>query len=82
MTDTPKDTRPSRPDLIRVYRDIKGEWRWTRRNGWNGEVVADSAEGYTSEAHTIEMAYSVNGGAFTVEDAMGRTLHRKRKADG
>lgn len=28
-----------------LYRDVKGEWRW-RLRAENGEVVADSGEGY------------------------------------
>ncbi|MCJ2142557.1 YegP family protein [Methylobacterium sp. E-066] len=28
-----------------LYRDAKGEWRW-RLRARNGEVIADSAEGY------------------------------------
>jgi len=33
-------------DHVELYRDDAGEWRW-RRVAPNGEVVADSAEGYT-----------------------------------
>jgi uncharacterized protein YegP (UPF0339 family) len=29
-----------------LYRDAKGEWRW-RLRARNGEVVAESGEGYT-----------------------------------
>ena len=29
-----------------VYQDKAGEWRW-RRVAPNGEIIADSAEGYT-----------------------------------
>lgn len=31
---------------IEIYSDAAGEWRWRRKAG-NGEIVADSAEGYT-----------------------------------
>lgn len=34
-----------RHDHVDLYRDDAGEWRW-RRVAANGEVVADSAEGY------------------------------------
>lgn len=33
-------------DHVELYQDDAGEWRW-RRVAPNGEVVADSAEGYT-----------------------------------
>jgi uncharacterized protein YegP (UPF0339 family) len=35
-----------RRDRIEVYKDLKGEWRW-RIKARNGEIIADSAEGYT-----------------------------------
>lgn len=36
-------------DRTEVYVDTAGEWRW-RRIAPNGEVIADSGEGYTREA--------------------------------
>ena len=33
-------------DRVEVYLDVSGEWRW-RRVAANGEIIADSAEGYT-----------------------------------
>lgn len=53
-------------DKVHVYKDSSGEWRWTRRNGSNGLVVADSGEGYTDRSHAVEMAHAVNGGSFEV----------------
>ena len=38
-----------------VYRDSQGEWRWRVRAD-NGEIVADSAEGYRNRADCLEMA--------------------------
>lgn len=32
-------------DLVRVYRDAAGQWRW-RATAANGRVVADSGQGY------------------------------------
>lgn len=32
-------------DVVEVYRDKAGEWRW-RRVSSNGDIVADSGEGY------------------------------------
>ena len=71
----------NRPDRITIYPDAKGEWRWTRRNGHNGKVVADSGEGYTDEGHAIEMAYSVNGGAFLVVSLLGSLIPDPRKME-
>jgi uncharacterized protein YegP (UPF0339 family) len=36
----------SRPDKTIVYQDKSGAWRWKRVAG-NGEIIADSGEGYT-----------------------------------
>lgn len=33
-------------DRVEFYMDASGEWRW-RRVAPNGEIIADSAEGYT-----------------------------------
>ncbi len=33
---------------IKVYKDARGEFRWTALDG-NNEVIADGAEGYSSE---------------------------------
>jgi uncharacterized protein len=33
-----------------IYKDAKGEWRW-RLRAKNGEIIADSGEGYTSKAN-------------------------------
>lgn len=42
-------------DFVDVYQDAKGHYRWRARAG-NGEIVGDSAEGYTSVRHTKRMA--------------------------
>jgi len=36
----------SRPDKTIVYQDKAGEWRW-RRVAPNGDILADSGEGYS-----------------------------------
>lgn len=38
-----------------VYRGDDGDWRWTVKAP-NGEIVADSSEGYRNKAHAVEMA--------------------------
>lgn len=44
-----------RPYVIRLYKDRKGEHRWRMRAG-NGQIVADSAEGYTTAKKAEEAA--------------------------
>lgn len=43
-------------DRIQVYLDEFGEWRW-RRKAANGEIVADSGEGYTRRAAALKAAW-------------------------
>lgn len=56
-------------DVVRVYRDKSGHWRW-RRNAPNGETLADSGEGYVHKADCVEIAKRVNTSAtlFLVDD--------------
>ena len=42
------------------YQDEAGEYRW-RRVASNGEIVADSAEGYANSVDRDFMATEVNG---------------------
>lgn len=53
---------------VQLYRDESGDWRW-RRVAANGEIVADSAEGYTNSRDAREMAEAVNGGEYVIEEA-------------
>ena len=48
-------------DHVEVYRDAQGFWRW-RRKAANGEIVADSAEGYWNRVDALDMAERVNAG--------------------
>ena len=51
-----------------LYRDAQGHWRWRLRAA-NGNVVADSAEGYVHRAdceHGIALVRG-SGGAATVD---------------
>lgn len=41
-----------------VYRDAAGEWRW-RVRAFNGNVVADSSEGYANRNDCAHMLASV-----------------------
>lgn len=49
----------SRKDLVTVYKDRAGEWRW-RRVAPNGRIIADSGEGYKNRGHATAMAKRVN----------------------
>ncbi|SEA19484.1 Uncharacterized conserved protein YegP, UPF0339 family [Haloplanus vescus] len=77
-----------------VYEDAAGEWRW-RLVARNGEIVADSGEGYGSRSGAREAAERVRGGApeadlpdidgpaFEVyEDSAGEWRWRLRYANG
>ena len=46
---------------VEIYRDAQGFWRWRRRAG-NGEIVADSAEGYWNRTDVVDMAEHINPG--------------------
>jgi uncharacterized protein YegP (UPF0339 family) len=40
---------------LELYKDAAGEWRWRVVAG-NGEIVADSSEGYHNRADALDMA--------------------------
>jgi uncharacterized protein YegP (UPF0339 family) len=46
-----------------VYRDKAGDWRW-RRIASNGEIVADSGEGYSRKFDALMAAREVFGEEF------------------
>jgi len=48
-------------DLVEIYIDDAGEWRWRRKSSGNHEVIATSGEGYVSKGHANKMAHRVNG---------------------
>jgi uncharacterized protein YegP (UPF0339 family) len=52
---------------VQVYQDEAGDYRW-RLKAENGEVVADSAEGYRHKGYAITMAKKLNPGAELVVD--------------
>lgn len=39
---------------VHIYRDAKGEWRW-RIKADNGDIVADSGEGYERRGDAVAM---------------------------
>ena len=52
-----------------VYKAANGEWRW-RLKAANGNILADSGEGYSAKADCVAGIQSVkgSGGAPVVED--------------
>ncbi|WP_049926782.1 amphi-Trp domain-containing protein [Halopiger goleimassiliensis] len=50
--------RAERTSRFEVYEDRAGEWRW-RLVHWNGNIVADSGEGYTSKRNAKRAARGV-----------------------
>ena len=48
-------------DVLNVYKDSAGEWRWRRLNR-NRNQVASSGEGYEHRQHAIHMAEKLNPG--------------------
>lgn len=38
---------------FRVFKDVRGEYRWRLRAA-NNEIIADSAEGYTTKTKCLE----------------------------
>ena len=46
-------------DKVRVFRDRRGEWRWTRRAA-NNKIISTSGEGYRNKSYAIEIANSLN----------------------
>lgn len=44
-----------RSDLVEVYRDTARKWRWRHKAG-NGQIIADSGQGYTLRRSAIRAA--------------------------
>ena len=64
---------------FQIYKDRKGEYRW-RLRARNGEIIADSNEGYTRKAsckHGIDLVKEQAAGA-AVEDQ----TEDRRKEEG
>ncbi len=62
------DSLTRNPAAFELYEDEAGEWRWRLRHR-NGDVIADSGEGYSSRSAAIDGVESVrnNAGAETTE---------------
>lgn len=54
-------------DVVEVYKDESGEWRWHRKSE-NGEIVSTSGEGYMRRSHAINISAQLNVGCdFEIE---------------
>lgn len=51
-----------------VYQDVAGKWRWRGRDS-NGEVVADSGQGYADRKYTTDAVRSLFPNATVVTGA-------------
>lgn len=51
-------------DILEFYKDKRGEWRW-RRIASNGNIIADSGEGYKDLLDCQHMGFRVNGGDYS-----------------
>ncbi|WP_323171006.1 DUF1508 domain-containing protein [Natrialba sp. PRR66] len=56
--ETETDAQFGRTSRFEVYQDRADEWRW-RLVHWNGNILADSGEGYTSRANAERAVRSV-----------------------
>ncbi len=71
-TDEDRSGEGGRRSRFEVYEDRAGEWRW-RLVHWNGNIVADSGEGYTSRSNAERAARGVMRSAATA------TVERRRE---
>ncbi|WP_254528038.1 amphi-Trp domain-containing protein [Natrinema gelatinilyticum] len=62
--ETDRTSEAGRTSRFEVYEDNAGEWRW-RLVHWNGNIVADSGEGYVSRSNAERAARSVIRSAST-----------------
>lgn len=53
-------------DLLEVYVDAAGEYRWRLRDGMNFEPLAAATEGYVNRSHAERMARRCTGRAITL----------------
>ena len=56
--DADEPSTDGRRSRFEVYRDRAGEWRW-RLVHWNGNIIADSGEGYASRYNATRAARGV-----------------------
>lgn len=44
--------------MFEIYRDKASEWRWSLKAG-NGQIIADSGEGYTRKEDALRAIHTV-----------------------
>ena len=65
---------------FQIYQDRKGEYRWRLRAS-NGEIIADSNEGYSSKTsckHGIDLIKQQAAGAEVEDQTQGRAAQADR----
>ena len=68
---------------FQLYKDRKGEYRW-RLRARNGEIIADSNEGYSSKAsckHGIDLVREQAAGAAVEDQTEEDPTERRAEAD-
>jgi uncharacterized protein len=68
---------------FQIYKDRKGEYRWHLR-ARNGEIIADSNEGYSSKAsckHGIDLVREQAAGAAVEDQTEEDQTERRAEAD-
>jgi uncharacterized protein YegP (UPF0339 family) len=66
---TTKDNMTNKNFKIKVYKDVKNEWRWSLVSS-NGRTVADSSEGYKRHASCVNMARKIAETSIDVVDSI------------
>lgn len=56
----------SRTDLIALYKDDAGEWRWTRRSAFNGNIIGAACEGYKRKHRAVENIERTQKGPYVI----------------
>lgn len=55
-------------DVIEVYKDADGDWRWRRRDWANGEITGASTEGYKNKGEAIDNVVETQAEPYRVDD--------------
>jgi len=50
----------------KIYNDVNNEWRWRLVSNWNGNVIADSGEGYKNKQDCKAMIDRINGHTYPI----------------
>jgi uncharacterized protein YegP (UPF0339 family) len=58
----------SRVDVVEMYCDDSGEFRWRRKDGGNHETIGASTEGYTTRGACLENITDTQKEPYRIED--------------